>query len=438
MSRFDLKYDFIDAGESREPAIDSTLAFLEIVADGQPVLEVYDKRAKSVVSRILLPLYPLVQWIVSNWWTLLNEPESPDRPSVAADYLLRHSFRSAGDGFAFPDLRIFPEGDVVRLEWCPLQTMHQSVNFLSFGRLRIRKGEFDEVLSDLVESVLGRLRAKGVPDEWLSTEWRAIRSSSGSQDEQQFCAAAAYLGLDPYDLDGVKTDSIVRLWEELPLSTRHDVFHAVDAENLQEAVRWVKIGLDRIEHMNGADGKWSSVREGLRTPDPAEAPWKEGYRVANELRQKVGLGHDFPVKLEQIADAPFPILEADNPPMCGLDALVALSLQQAPCCYTGKRLAESRRFVQARAVYELISRPRSRPSILSSAATSHQQASRAFAAELLAPASEIRKRIRSLIVSEDEVSELAAQFVVSELLIVHQIVNHKIGKVPTMASGEMA
>jgi Zn-dependent peptidase ImmA (M78 family) len=65
----------------------------------------------------------------------------------------------------------------------------------------------------------------------------------------------------------------------------------------------------------------------------------------------------------------------------------------------------------------------------SSAQSNIQQRNRAFAAEFLAPAFLIQKRMSGDEVSNEEVEDLAAQFRVSALVIDHQIRNHRLGKI---------
>jgi len=66
------------------------------------------------------------------------------------------------------------------------------------------------------------------------------------------------------------------------------------------------------------------------------------------------------------------------------------------------------------------------PLLLSSVPTRLQQQSRAFAAELLAPAELIRPRLVGDEVSQEQVGDLAAEFDVSPYVIEHQIQNHRL------------
>ena len=68
------------------------------------------------------------------------------------------------------------------------------------------------------------------------------------------------------------------------------------------------------------------------------------------------------------------------------------------------------------------------PRLLTRADSWPQRASRAFAAELLAPAAELRGRVGGQVTYEG-VGELAREFGVSEMVVAHQLENHGIARV---------
>lgn len=65
--------------------------------------------------------------------------------------------------------------------------------------------------------------------------------------------------------------------------------------------------------------------------------------------------------------------------------------------------------------------------------TPRQAHSRAFAAELLAPASWLRSRVGNApTVNSDAIDDLAAELCVSPLVVQHQIQNHTVAEIPHM------
>ncbi len=108
-----------------------------------------------------------------------------------------------------------------------------------------------------------------------------------------------------------------------------------------------------------------------------------------------------------------------------IDAVSAPAQTHAPVFGFPPGLREAqRRFSLCRALCDhLVS---GQPSLVTRSRTEHQQRSRAFAAEFLAPADSIRERIGGDRVVEEDIEELARVFEVSDLVIRHQIQNHNL------------
>jgi Zn-dependent peptidase ImmA (M78 family) len=84
----------------------------------------------------------------------------------------------------------------------------------------------------------------------------------------------------------------------------------------------------------------------------------------------------------------------------------------------------ARRFGQARALGRILARPGQQQFVLSAARSQDEKVARAFAAELLAPATGIRSVLDAIGRADDSAMEVAARrFQVSPLLIRHQYDN---------------
>jgi hypothetical protein len=87
-------------------------------------------------------------------------------------------------------------------------------------------------------------------------------------------------------------------------------------------------------------------------------------------------------------------------------------------------------FVFCRALYEYLKDSPSSPYIVADLYDRDRQANRAFAAEFLAPASGIQKELQGKeIITEADISEIAALFRVSTYVIEHQVQNHRIATI---------
>ena len=106
--------------------------------------------------------------------------------------------------------------------------------------------------------------------------------------------------------------------------------------------------------------------------------------------------------------------------------LQGLVAADSPACVGTARSGTSRRFLQARSIGAFLSSTDSGPSLLSTMATDFQAFTRAFAAEFLAPAEQLRVRMKG---DHTSVTALAHEFRVSNFVIAHQIKNHRLGYV---------
>src|SRR4051794_13820225 len=79
----------------------ATLGSLRISAgaEGVPVTEVEDKLAQTVRPHINVPIYPVAQWLLANWWRLRWEGR-PNKPSRA--WRCAHSLAAIGGDHAWP------------------------------------------------------------------------------------------------------------------------------------------------------------------------------------------------------------------------------------------------------------------------------------------------------------------------------------------------
>lgn len=87
----------------------------------------------------------------------------------------------------------------------------------------------------------------------------------------------------------------------------------------------------------------------------------------------------------------------------------------------------AKRFLRARALHHwrFVAAPGGGARLLTRASDYHQSASRAFAAELLAPAAALAERLEGRDAWDTNVhEELSEEFQVSAMVIAHQIENH--------------
>jgi len=159
---------------ARGDELRATWARMKIaVGEQETITRVEDRNSESVRSAIYAPAYPLAEWIVTNWWSLLYEVPSPHR--LSNGYHRRHNIRTASEGYALPSLDIQPEGSRIIISWQKSQHPVKRINFLSEGRAAIERAEIEDSLTSFVTKVITRLNDQGIDDTLLVDEWKAIQ-----------------------------------------------------------------------------------------------------------------------------------------------------------------------------------------------------------------------------------------------------------------------
>lgn len=434
MGEIDFSFEWIDPMAARGEEHRATWSRFELFVKGEPVTRVLDRTTRSVRTSVYMPLYPLAEWIATNWWFLFAELETPGR-STEASYSSRHNIRYGSAGFALPSLSIRPLGREMRLDWRPVRLEHHWVEFVGRGSGVFEAERVREFLTRLVVVVVERLEECGITDSLLQEEWREIVTTDA--EEAAFCASAAALGMDPYALDDASQEAIVAAGELLPAELVEDFFAVAEFRSLGVQARRVMEAIGR-SRANPSDLRSLKELRGelARHHYSAGTPWQQGYDFARELRSVLGLngqvlrdlsevGRAFSVEDRELAAS---ILEA--PPLdAPFDAVVDVNERGSPGFVIPARREEAVRFAFCRGLFEFLAAPPDQPALVTRTRSDRQKRNRAFAAEFLVPASALRARIPLEVVGEEQVDDLAAEFGVATHVIRHQLVNHELARV---------
>ena len=427
--------DWVDADGINGRELSATWAAFRIKAGDSIVTRILDRRAKTVRDFVHVPLYPLAEWLASNWWFLTHERENPAKERDP-DFHRRHALRAAREGYAYPDLEIVTTGARTRLVWKRDLLQWSRVEFLEQGETWVNSDALHAACADLIDQVIRRLDALDVDDTLLQDEWNAIRSAD--DEESQFCRAAAGLGWDPYDLDERRSCWILSLARRLGDLLDEAVpaivvgepsdWHSI-VRSFEEARRCNSLALERLR----------SFRDDVLPHATTDIdPWRVGYDFARRLRRNLRLdGEPMPTmtqlaavlgedadKVERVTKHRVDL--GDWPTL--VDGFVTRDDTGLPAFAFRRRSDGSIRFLFCRALAEVLLSPVP-DTLLTKAHSERQQCNRAFAAEFLAPSAELRKRVAGPVVDGDDIDELAAMFGVSSLVIEHQIRNHGIASI---------
>ena len=430
MADISFQIDWQDGEGMRGAELAATFASLRIDVQGETLTQVFDARARTVRDHVFVPLYPIAEWLASNWWFLLFEHENVvkcDDPAFAH----RHSLGTAADGYTVPYLTVVASGARTHLRWAPGPQPWARVKFLNSGSASVDRQQFVQDCADFIDTVTRRLLARGVGSTFLQDEWAAI--GAADDDESSFCEVSAGLGWDPYDLDDDSQGQVIALSEQLG-DLREEAVPVIDSADPSKDCATILAAFEAAKpNLLMMDDKLPSFIPLQPTAGP---PWEAGYRLAREARSEFGLdGLPIP-DTESLASAlnqSLATLRRATEPVAALgdlqlvDGVVTRGASGGISLGLKARGETGMRFLFCRALCEAISSHQD--SLVTRGTTQRQQRNRAFAAEFLAPAQSLRERITHPIVDAEQVDDIAEEFGVSTQVILNQIENHRIAQV---------
>ena len=425
--------EWIDGEGIAGPELAATWASLRIFVRDSSITYILDHREKAVRDSVYVPLYPLAEWLATNWWFLSNEFRNPHKEGDL-EFARRHSLSANREGYALPKLEVVSSGTSTGLTWKRYLPQWTRVEFLSEGRASIDRLGFMHACAELIDKVIERLNSRAVEDTFLHREWAAIQATEDDEEELKFCEIAAGLGLDPYDLDDPTREAILLLAGELGEYTEEAV-QVLDSSLLQ--IQSAAI-LSAIEDARKSPLALVNVVDvHLGRQEMSARPWDVGYGWARAVRRELDLDGQPLTNMETFADALGVEEGSLSQAMQSVDKLAGAPLVDGLVAVNDDRTAsfalrhsgeQSRRFSFCRALAEYLTSHES-GALVTQSHSERQQRSRAFAAEFLAPSAQLRERVTRLVINSDEVDELAHEFGVSWLAIKHQLENHGIAQV---------
>ena len=411
------RFNWVDAGPSPDVLARSTMAALSIKVAGKTVTAVLDRRNGIYSDEVVVPLFGVAEWLATNWWHIWYEVgDAHETPAFES----RHNLAFAGDGFVLPSLNIAPTSAFGRMQlrWTRCKPEHARIEFVDEGRQSVEREALEIEFRNLIDAVLERVR--GHPEasaaaEGLDHAWNAVNDLDA--DEREFSRAAALLGIDPFDVPDHVADALVAFWERADPAVREDALAIAGEDSLRRVGDW----LDEAFETLAADerpNEWSAVRQALPPPAGAE-PWERGYALARAARDRIGSNGG---RVDFAPEGPLAIPHRETrPPSTRIHGIVGA---ETPACRTAPRGKCGTRFLVACALGDYLGRSAAGPGLLSSLTTERQAQSRAFAAEFLAPAASLRRRIPVDCVDVERIDDLGLEFGVSSELIRRQIRNH--------------
>ncbi len=430
----------LDEPASIDPLERQTWAEFRLHVEDVCVTEFWNRHTESISKTLYMPLFEVADWMVRNWWALLYEPyrgESPPREDKAwnrsdSEWLARHCLRTADSSLFLPFLRIFSNGPAVSIEWSQddrCAPTHMPGYFARSGSARLDRNEAEDALREFVAEVLRW--CNGVNDPRVGQMRESLAAiADADADERSFCLSAGCMGLDPYAVEtwpaGIADFIATTLGGRLHEQIVGDFLESTEPSSAPELWTWIDDIRQRLGLLRGN-------RDFASRNTPFRTPKDQGYSLARCLRQKAELAPGEPIDdlssfSEKLVGVSVRHQECNHIPSHKVNAVVGWEEGGRAAVVAGPRPArdDNVRFLLSRGIYQAFAGCSEGVRLLTRASTWDQQASRAFAAELLAPGEDLVAEVSpdaDIEEREDIKKSLAGKYGASEEVIRLQLYN---------------
>jgi len=409
-----------------EPVLDASLGRIGITVRDTPVTA-YKRDRGDTGTTLTIPLYDVAEWIALNWWPLLFEPQKGDQSEDDPDFRDRHWLGTARHGFALPDLWFLPAGNKLELS-------AESV-YLRFARLTFTEPVNESVpllaartaLAQFVDDVVGHITDRGIRETQLHYAWNLVRETP--PDEEQYCRLIGALGLSPYEEHDEIDNLLDKLSDSLDERILADLFQASDVRGLARTSDLAERISVALSTANEVDIR--PLADIDFPDDHAAQAWRWGVEATRNVRTHFGISNFDPTGgatfFEQLGLDPTAgtHVAADETIVGQVSAAIERRDASLRVVLAGAQ-ERQRRFAAARAAFLGWSTESGASRLVTRARTREQQASRAFAAEMLAPIAYIRRNAGGGTISAWRIEELADDLGVAAQVVQYQAQNNGI------------
>jgi hypothetical protein len=421
-----IEFDWLNPDVGSE--IDRAFAASIGVTAGEEYLTRNDDLAsKTVRNQIRSCAWHLATWFAANWWRLRWEAEIP-LWWKDADWRIAHSMASAGGGFVWPNAIFASDADSIGIAMRPRSKSapYEPIRFLNHVLARITAAEFEQKVDEFMEGVLSRHDALGVKDKTLANLWNEIVAERHDPQVSERRKLEAMAGYDPDEAPNELLAQLLDDTEQLGKSALEEV--ATEARHATgEALRPIRdLGRSRKPKTGGFRVSMPDLDKSVLAQVDGDRPWQRGNKLARLVRNEWGFDKK-PIKNKSLADllTTKPAIFTDGATV-GTQMPFGLRADGNAAChmYFDRPGTTTRRFAASRLIGDHLyfaSQERLLPA--THAKTSRQKFQRAFAQEFLCPFDALLEKLQTAQPNEDDITEAAAHFHVSPLMIRTTLVN---------------
>ena len=422
-----IEFDWLNRDTGSE--LDRALAASIGVAVGEEYLtRLDDLVAKTVRNQILASASHLACWFAGNWWRLRWEP-APAGWSSDTDWRMAHCLAAAGGGYVWPNAIFASDGDSVEILAKPKSKAapFEPVRYINDIHAWITAAEFEQKLDTFMEGVISRMRSLQLKDESLPSLWAEILGERGNSKVTQQRKLEAMAGFDP---DQAPAELLEKLLED-----QDTLGNSALAEVAAEARHATGDALEQIRDLAHPRSKPKTGGFRVQVPplpmpttaDDDSRPWRKGALLAEFARNYWGLGKK-PIgnhKLAGLLSTTAAVFSSESTSETPMPLGIRAGTNGKLDIYFDSPRSTTRRFAASRLLGDSLyfsNHERLLPA--THAKTSRQKFQRSFAQEFLCPIDALLEKLGTTQPNEDDISEAAAHFHVSPLMVRTTLVNH--------------
>ncbi|WP_313231076.1 hypothetical protein [Sphingobium yanoikuyae] len=375
----------------------------------------------------LVSAYHAAEWFAWNWWRLRWEPRRP-APDSPAEWELAHRMNSIGEGYVWPNITIFSDGErIALLSAKSLNPEARPFRYFGANPMIVQAHSFEAAVDGFVGKVLARLQSQGVTGSNLERVWSDILAERSDPLIARRRKIEAMLGRDPDAVEDGQVDGLIRDASELGEGAVEEI--AADQEHTANSIVPLMTAqqLHSVAEKHGFDGRLSDAARlhGEILLHRADVPaWKLGAMAAQQLRdqEKLGWNKIGDIRLAALAGTRREALGRDSHANQPISYILSGNDTRSKTVLRSK-WKDGRRFELARLIGDNLLNGAERLHPATRAYTYRQKAQRSFAAELLSPFRVVDDMLGGDY-SVDAQEDVARHFAVSPMTINTLLKNH--------------
>jgi len=417
-----LTREVLDEGAPEERA---TFGMLSIKVSGQALTVGFDHYLDGFRVGPLVSAYFFAEWLAWNWWRLRWEPRSNTH-----DWNLVHQMNTIGEGYVWPNIEIWSDGQrSVLISRPSARPDAKPFRYVGASPVVIPSTTFERAVDEFMPRVIGRLRESKIADTNLDRLWKDILEERKDPDLAERRRLEALMGRDPDAIDDRAIEDLLASRERLGKAAVDEVAAGLSGPGRDRDMMRKAKDFEVAAATVGPNAMLSDairLRSSRELPNPAEVPaWKLGRAAAALVREQEHFQDEALTdkKLaEMIGANPTLILNEPSGKVPLSFALLDLNGPKSSIVLH-QRPRVSRRFALARLLGDQLMNRSGSLHPATHTSTYRQKAQRSFAAELLAPFSVVEELMAGDY--SEEIQQAAAErFEVSPMVINTLLKNH--------------